>query len=245
MPIIQESEAAELTLAKMRSRARRGRSLQECCQSVMEDFAETFAESLALARTYATVPFNLLPEVDRLFVERIVQSQSANDLLNDNTRVLSLMGTAGVRPEWRQRYQSRGHLGIPLLSEDFVSEIPMLASLIQQLGSSRSWFQKHTGPSTHVNNFGVFTETFFVPDAVQSVDSAGRLMIPAQDFVQEYGVRSVFGVGGEFLIEGIVVVSIFFSTERLASTPKWLLRLPLLLATVTRSLVSEGRLYAG
>jgi hypothetical protein len=244
MPITQESEAAELTLARMRSRARRGRSLQACCQSVMEDFQETFGDSIALARTYATVPFNLLPEADQVFVEKIVDSQNARDLLKGDTRVLSLMGTAGVRPEWGRRYGSHGHLAIPLLSEDFVSEIPMLANLIQQLGTSRSWYQKHTGPSTHVNNFGVFTDTFFVPDASQSVDSAGRLMIPAQDFVEEFGVRSVFGVGGEFLIEGIVVVSIFFSREQLQSTPKWLLRLPLLLATVTRALVADGKLYS-
>jgi len=245
MPIIQQSEAAELTLAKMRTQARKGQSLQECCQRLMETFRETFADSIALARTYATVPLNLLPEADRLLVENIVESAAVPEKLKESTRVLSLLGTAGVRPEWCHRGGSRGHLAIPLLSEDFVAGIPMLANLIQQLGSSRSWYQKHTGPSTHVNNFGVFTDTFFVPDASESMDSSGRLMIPAQDFVREFGIRSVFGVGGEFLAEGIVVVCIFFSTEVLSSTPKWLLRLPLVLATVTRSLVSEGKLYGG
>jgi hypothetical protein len=91
----------------------------------------------------------------------------------------------------------------------------------------------------------VFTDTFFVRDASEAVDSSGRLMIPARDFVREFDIRSVFGVGGEFLAEGIVVVCIFFSTELLNSTPKWLLRLPLVLATVTRSSVSEGKLYGG
>lgn len=243
MPIIQENEAAELTLAKMRAQARKGRSLEECCQRLMEDFQETFRDSIALARTYATVPASLLPAPDRAFVEKVVDSNASGRQVDENTRVLSLLGTSGARPEWRQRYASRGHLAIPLLSEDFVEQIPMLASLIQQLGSSRSWYQKHSGPSAYVSNFGVFTETFFVPDATESVDSSGRLMIPAQDFVEQFKIRSVFGVGGEFLTEGIVVVCIFFSTERLNATPKWLLRLPLLLATVTRSLVSEGKIY--
>jgi hypothetical protein len=241
---MQETGAAELTLAKMRAQARKGRSLQECCQRLMEDFHEAFTDSIVLARTYATVPFGLLPAPDRLFVENIVDRQGAGRLLNDDTRVLSLLGTCGVRPQWRNRYQSSGHLAIPLLSEEFVEGIPMLANLIQQLGSSRSWYQKYTGPSAQVNHFGVFTETFFVTDAAESVDSSGRLLIPAQDFVQEFNIQSVFGVGGEFMAEGIVVVTIFFSTEKLASTPKWLLRVPLLLATVTRSLVADGKLYA-
>ena len=124
-----------------------------------------------------------------------------------------------------------------------MSEIPMLANLIQQLGSSSSWFQKHTAPNRQIESFGVFTDTFFVPDAAQSQDSAGRLLIPAQDFVREQNIQVVFGVGGEFVTEGIIVVSIFFCTEPLVATPKWLLRLPLLLATVTRTLVSQGKLY--
>jgi hypothetical protein len=116
----------------------------------MENFRETFADSIALARTYATVPLSLLPEADRLFVENVVESAAVPEQLNENMRVLSLLGTAGVRPEWCQRQGSRGHLAIPLLSEDFVAGIPMLANLIQQLGSSRSWYQKHTGPNAYV-----------------------------------------------------------------------------------------------
>lgn len=244
MPLIQETDAAELTLTNLRVQARKGRSLQECCQNLMEHFQDSFADSIVLARSYATVPFSMLPGPDRTFVEQIVDARNAGDVLNENTRILSLLGTAGARPEWGNRYESRNHLAIPLLSEEFVSEIPMLASLIRQLGSSSSWFQKHTGSSGQVDSFGVFTDTFFVPDASRSLDSAGRLMIPAQDFVQEQNIQTVFGVGGEFTAEGIIVVSIFFSIERLAATPKWLLRLPLLLATVARSLVAQGRLYS-
>ena len=39
------------------------------------------------------------------------------------------------------------------------------------------------------------------------------------------------------------MVCIFFSSERPAATPKWLLRLPLLLASVTRAMVAEGKLF--
>lgn len=244
MPFIQETENAELTLTKLRAEARKGRSLEECCQGLMEHFQAAFADSIVLARTYAIVSYDRLPAPDRAFVKATVDGLGAGDLLQENTRVLSLMGTAGVLPQWRQRYESRGHLAIPLLSEDFVAEIPMLASLIQQLGSSSSWFQKHSGPNRQMNSFGVFTDTFFVADAAHSTDSAGRLMIPAQDFVQEHHIHTVLGVGGEFVAEGVIVVSIFFSNERLTVTPKWLLRLPLLLATATRSLVSQGKLYA-
>ena len=36
MPLIQETDTTELTLTRLRAQAGKGRSLQECCQSLME-----------------------------------------------------------------------------------------------------------------------------------------------------------------------------------------------------------------
>lgn len=230
-------------MAQLRSEVRKASTVQEASQRLMDRFRVDFAESVILARTYATVPYRLLPVRDRDFVQSVAQTRNMADALGRETRVLSLLGTAGVEPAWGDRYKSRNHLGIPLFSEDVMAEIPMMAALIRQLGSSATWFDKRTPSAQGVESFGVFTGSFFVQNPSHARDQAGRLLIPAQEFVQQYNVRTVFGVGGEFLASRMVLVCIFFSNERLEQTPPWLLRLPLMLATATRPLVLEGSIF--
>jgi hypothetical protein len=241
---------AELMLAALRREALQGSTLQESLQRAMEDFHKNFVESVVLARTYATITFGALPARDRSFVVRAVTEKgNQSHALHQETPVLSLLGTAGVEQAWCDRYRSRGHLAIPLLSEEFVSGSPMVAGLVRQLGMSvdrvfRSMvFGSRAAAPTGAEDFGAFAESFFVRDAVRSRDHAGRLLIPAQDFVRTYGVRTVLGVGGQYSPAGMVLVCVVFSREALHQTPTWLLRLPLLLGTSTRQLVSEGKLF--
>jgi hypothetical protein len=51
-------------------------------------------------------------------------------------------------------------------------------------------------------------------DAATAKDSLGRLIIPAQDFVEEQGVKSVFGMGG-FYPDNTLIVIIVFARETL------------------------------
>jgi len=215
--------------------------VQEACQGVMQGVVAHFSDALQLGRTYMTVPWRNLPEADRLFARTVAGNVAAGHLLRDDTQVLSLLGTAGAEPAWRDRYSSRNHLAIPLLSPEFVADIPMVSGLIDQLGSSVRWYKQLSQPGR--DSFGVFTGTFFVDDARTGRDNSGRLLIPAQEFVEQYGIRSVFGVGGQFQSSGMVLVCIFFSSVSLDQTPSWLLRLPVMIATLTQSLVSDGRIY--
>ncbi len=242
MPLTLDAAAVEPLLAELRVEVRKGNTLQDASQRLMDRFQLEFAESLVLARTYATIPYGILPARDRAFVQSVAQTRSMAHLLRPETRVLSLLGTAGIEPAWRDRCASRDHLGIPLLSEDAVAEIPMVAALTRQLGNSISWYEKRS-PTPSAERFGVFTESFFITDPWRARDYAGRLLIPARQFVQTYNVNTVFGVGGQFLASRIILVSIFFSSESLQQTPPWLLRLPLILATATTPLVSRGKLY--
>ena len=240
MPMISDA-TADAILAELRRDARTAATLQEACQDVMQGLVEHLSESLQLARTYITVPWRSLPEADKVFARTVAGNFTAGHLLRDDTQVLSLLGTAGVEPAWRDRYSSKNHLAIPLLSPEFVAEIPMISGLIDQLGSSVRWYKQMAQPGKE--SFGVFTGTFFVDDARTGRDNSGRLLIPAQDFVDQYGIRSVFGVGGQFQSSGMVLICIFFSNVSLEETPTWLLRLPVMIAAVTQSLVSDGRIY--
>lgn len=244
MPNLESAAAADVILADLRREARRAETVQQACQGVVQGIADRFTGALQLARVYLTVPWQILPEADKLFARMIAGNLVAGHLLRNDTRVLSLLGTAGAEPEWCDRYNSRGHLAIPLLSPEFVAGIPMVAGLMDQLGSSVHWYGHMASPSPGKETFGVFTGTFFVPDARTGQDSAGRLLIPAQEFVERYGIRSVFGVGGQFQSSGMMLICIFFTNQELEETPSWLLRLPVMIASVTLDLVSEGRIYS-
>jgi hypothetical protein len=243
MRLTVDTESIGATIAELRSEVRKGRTLREAAQRLMERFVKEFAESVVLARTYATVSYGILPARDREFARSLANARGMADALTDETRILSLLGTSGTEATWHDPYCSREHLAIPLFSEQVVSEIPMVAALIRQLGNSVSWFERLSPSRNKGEGFDVFTESFFVRDPEQTRDLSGRLLIPAQEFVARYGIKSVFGVGGEFLTSRIILACIFFSRQDMEETPPWLLRLPVMLATATRDIVSEGAIY--
>ena len=244
MPLIENPETVDQSIAEIRRETRKGLTVQDAAQKFVQAFYSQFPDSTVLARIYATVPFGSLPERDRLFITSNTQESQLQPAINDDTRILSLLGSTGKESAWCDRYQSKSHLGIPLLSEEVVAQLPMIAGLIDQIGSSARWYSKLSTASEKSDSFGLFTESFFVADAASSRDNMGRLLIPAQDFVAKYGVRSVLGVGGEFPNTGMILLCIIFSSEFLHETPGWLARLPLALGTITQQLVTAGDIYS-
>ncbi len=53
--------------------------------------------------------------------------------------VLSLLGTRGEDMRWNDRRNSQGHVGIPLVSADFIDAIPMMSRLLKELGLDLNW----------------------------------------------------------------------------------------------------------
>jgi serine phosphatase RsbU (regulator of sigma subunit) len=153
------------------------------CSSLYDRFRAADGERQAvLVRCYLTQPLAALPALERAFV------RGDDDDTSDKLRCLTLLGTAGDRPEWNDRRRSKGHLAIGLHDAAGVASAPMIAGLLNQMGIDVAALVEPAGlvmdPSEH--RFGVF----YVPEA------AGSPLIPAQDFVAEHGVRSVLGFGG-------------------------------------------------
>jgi hypothetical protein len=124
-----------------------------------------------------------------------------------------LLGTHGSKPEWCERARSKGHLGIPLISAEFVRAIPMVARLLEELGVDLAWLDAAAEMYTR-KLLGGFNGVFFVDDAATAQDSLGRNIIPAQDFVDEQGIKTVFGMGG-FYPDNTLIAIIVFSREHL------------------------------
>jgi hypothetical protein len=187
-------------------------SLEDAAQLAADSLYAEFPDSFALVRVYATVPFGQLPPARRTFVDKLAESKGVRDQVRDGTLVLSLLGTRGEVAGWSSAHESRGHLGIPLVSLDFIDAIPMVSRLLKELGVPLDWV---TGSNTQVQtrNVGKLIGLFYVRDAATDLDQHGRKIITAQDFVATHRVKTVFGFGSAYLMTTTLLAVILFSHE--------------------------------
>jgi hypothetical protein len=90
----------------------------------------------------------------------------------------------------------------------------MVAALLSDLGVSMGP-QSADGMQRDGLLGGEATGIFYVEDAATTVDARARKIIPAQDFVAAYGVKTVFGMGGAWA-NGEAVACIVFGRKFLA-----------------------------
>jgi hypothetical protein len=171
--------------------------LEEAAQELVTELHKQFSESVVLARVYVTAPFDSMPPANKTFVQNLAQSAGAESDLKVTTPVLSLIGTYGQEEDWRDRRKSKGHVGIPLISSAFVGAIPMISRLLHELGVPMDWMDTHETEMI-IKSVGREAGLFYVENAAEATDHEGRKIIAAQDFVSDYDVKSVFGIGGAY-----------------------------------------------
>jgi len=74
------------------------------------------------------------------------------------------------------------------------------------------WIDEQDGSRVDQLMDGGLCGLFYVADAKTERDTAGRLVIPAQDFVATYRVKTVFGMGGSYM-GGVFATYILFSRD--------------------------------
>jgi hypothetical protein len=164
-------------------------------------FARAFAahfESVVLCRVFALLGLDELPPDERAVADRVAGRATP---LTSGTRLLTLLGTGGREAAWNDRTASRSHRVIPLIDESSVQDVPMIAKLLADLDVRLS----HLDPGKPIamrRMLGGTNETFYVADAQNAVDAAGRPIVLARDFVEQYRVRTVSGMGGAYVTEG-------------------------------------------
>ena len=137
-----------------------------------------------LCRFYRTIDIGQLePEL-----QDILRAASESDL-EDSTKCLTLMGSAGDEPSWNSRQESVGHRAIPLSDPAAVRRLPMVARMVQDLGMSIESVVAGKLPAGDGQSLEE-GRVFYVAEAV------GSAVVPAQDFVRTHGVKSIIGFGG-------------------------------------------------
>jgi hypothetical protein len=217
--------------------------LEDAAQKVTDLVYAEFKDSVVLARLFATVPFGVLPTSNKEFVKNLADTKGLTPLLNNQTPILSLMGTSGQEDTWNDRHDSRGHIGIPLVSADFLDQIPMMSRLLKSLGFSLDWLCGN-GTGITQSTMGKMAGFFYVPEARTAVDEKGRKIIAAQDFVAKYNVRTVFGIGGGYIKEATFIVLIVFAREHIdEDRARCFLPLSTVIKATTTGLVLRGRIF--
>jgi hypothetical protein len=181
------------------------RSMEETANRIVRYLYEQLFEAhtnqrcCALVRFYKTHPFGDLDAEQKAFARALLGEHAGSPDLT----CLTLLASAGDKPEWNSRTTSRGHKAIPLPSEQVVTQFPMISQLVHQLGLEASALLK-PNPGLLVDREQRTYNVFYVPQA------AGSPHIPAQaDFVQPMGIQSVLGFGGLLPTGNLFAVILF------------------------------------
>jgi hypothetical protein len=218
-------------------------SFEEAAQRAAASLHAAFDESIVLARVYATILFRELPPRERAFVQSIVGTSAAAAALRDETHVLTLMGSRGALPQWGDRHASKRHLAVPLINAHYVDGIPMIAGLMNAMGIGLEWIDQHD-PEVVYRVLGRAAGLFYVEEASSAKDPIGRAIIPAQDFVRDHGVRTVFGIGGAY-VGGTFAAIIVFCRHRVGRVEiERIMPCINVLKSATADLVAQRRFFA-
>jgi nitrogen-specific signal transduction histidine kinase len=218
-------------------------TLEQAAQALAVALHTGLSESAVLIRVFVTAPLADLPDETKRFVEVRAEQLGASSELHGSTPVLTLIGTCGVHPDWSDRHRSEGHAGIPLISANSVKKIPMMAALLKDVGLPLDWMERNSS-SVIQRTIGENTGLFFVENAVLATDDQDRKIIPAQGFVSDHGVGSVFGMSGAYSGDEILVVIAFCREQFPKAIAERFLPILSLFKAETASLVDDGHIFA-
>lgn len=180
----------------LRSRLNAAESVETAAQELAMTLFRELGDSAILCRVFVSERYAALPEFNRDFARHLASEKGLLGKLVPETPVLCLLGTYGAPSAWRNRFLSKGHASIPLVSQHFVDSVPMLSALFAQTGIGTAWLSSQPGIQTNRLIGGEAAGTFHIDDAQTARDSQGRFVIPSRDFVETEGVVTVFGAGG-------------------------------------------------
>jgi hypothetical protein len=173
-------------------------SAQELAQAMVGICYERFQKSLVLLRLFLTAPYSALPAHDRQLVDEKTKVSETFDLLRAGTPVLTLMGTRGWAPAWNERDKSRGFRCIPLVSSKYVASLSMLAMQFRNMNFDFESFDGWDASMAGAEQTGKYSGMLYVRDAAVDRDDLGRMVVPRQEFVAEYGVKTALGFGAKY-----------------------------------------------
>jgi hypothetical protein len=188
-------------------------TVQQAAQQFVDTLFGQYRDPLVLLRLFITVPYDLLPEDDRLFVDGRGTATGTSRLIHGATPIFTLFGSRGRQPEWNDRHSSAHFRCIPLASTAFIASLTMLSRQLTSVDFDLELIDNWQTEVAAVRRADRFRGLLHIRDAAVDRDAQGRLIVPKQDFVAEWGVQSVFGFGSGY-DNYPALVTLFAFTDR-------------------------------
>ncbi len=232
---------ADMTLCsrKLRSMGDNAESLEDVAQKAVKHLYDNMRDeksgqrSFSLVRFFVTCSISELPPSLQDFSSKLLKGEP----VPPDIKCLTLLGSAGSKEKWNSRFTSSKHKAIPLTSETFTENFPMISALISQFGMEIGDILKpslDTMMLHEVKEYNIF----------HIEDVRGNLLVPSQkNFVIPENITSIVGFGG-MLPSGRFFTVIIFSK---APIPKRIANMfrPLALSLRSALLHYEHRLFNG
>ena len=169
---------------------------------------QTGEKSCALVRCFKTHAYGELDAQRREYARSIL----GDEVPSETMQCLTLLASAGEKPEWNSIAASAAHKAIPLKTEALVEQSPMISQLIRQFGLNISTVVE-PDPNLLLEFEQKTFNVFYVPDAKDSP------YIPAQDsFVIPFGIQSVLGFGALLPAGNLFAIIMFLKVQIPRST---------------------------
>jgi hypothetical protein len=217
---------------------------QELAQAMVGICYERFERSLVLLRLFLTVSFSALPANDRQLVYDKAEASGTTHLLKDSTPVLTLLGTRGRNPDWNERDKSRGFRCIPLVSSKYVQSLSMLAMQFKSMNFDFERFDDWEVSIAGAWRADKYSGMLYINDAGRDKDDRNRMIVPRQEFVAEYGVKTALGFGGEYPNFPAIAILFAFTDEILTrSRAEPFARLLEAYLSISEELAGNGHIF--
>ncbi len=186
----------------------------EAAENVVRFFCDDFMEagtgtkSCVLVRFFKTHDYTELNADLKAFADQMI----AKAATAHNFKCFTLLATRGINAKWNSPNNSQRHRVIPLPSDQAVEQIPMMRSMLKQMGMDIPSIIA-PDPDIVLDLSQKTYNVFHIPCA------EGNDHIPMQaEFVKPYGVKSVLGFGSVLPSGNVFVVIIFSRTAIDAET---------------------------
>ena len=119
----------------------------------------------------------------------------------------------------------------------------MVARLLEELQIDLGFMASGRSEFTQIQQEGATTGLFYVQDAASVIDAKGRHVIPDQEFVAQYGVKTVFGLGGVYMSGRVFSLIVFTRDTITRDVVEQYAPLVVTIKANTADLEQKGRLF--
>jgi len=216
---------------------------EDLAQAFIDIIYDHFQDSLVLLRLFSSVPYAALLAEDKKLVDKKANDSGTAHLYKDGTPILTLLGTRGQKSDWNERHKSQGFRCIPLVSSTYVASLSMLSMQFKKMEFDFGLFDTWDTTIVAKGHANEYSGMLYIRHACTERDEQGRMIVPHQEFVAEYNVKTVLGFGDGYSNHPTIVNLFAFTNEILReSMMKPFASLLESYISISKELVGKGRI---